>query len=86
MHENEWRENHVEEKLIGEKWFLNTLSSEKHETSSLVESEHPVAPSDPECTNTRDGPETTMVLGTPLPDVLMSTVAEGSICGQLAVA
>ena len=27
-----------------------------------------------------------MVLGTPLPDMLMSTVAEGCICGHLAVA
>ena len=53
---------------------------------SLVESEHPVAPGQPEGTDTSHGPEATMVLGTPLPDVLMSTIAEWGICGHLAVA
>ena len=53
---------------------------------SLVEGEHPVAPSDPKGSDTSDGPEATMVLGSPLPDVLMSAVAEGRIGGQLAVA
>ena len=46
---------------------------------SLVESEHPVAKGDPESTDTSDGPETAMVLGTPLPDVLMCSVTEGSV-------
>jgi|FrelakmetLWP11LW_1041352.scaffolds.fasta_scaffold110623_2 hypothetical protein len=53
---------------------------------SLVESEHPVAESDPECPDTSDTPEATMVLGTPLPDVLMCSIAEWRICGHLAVA
>ena len=53
---------------------------------SLVESEHPVAPGDPEGGNTSNGPETTMVLCAPLPDVLMGSVAERRIGRQLAVA
>ena len=53
---------------------------------SLVESEHPVAEGDPEGAYTGNRPEATMVLGTPFPDVLMSTVAERSIRWHLAVA
>ena len=46
---------------------------------SLVESEHPVAEGDPEGTDTSNRPEAAMVLGTPLPDVLVSTIAEWGI-------
>ena len=53
---------------------------------SLVEGEHPVAEGDPEGTDSSHGPEATMVLGTPLPDMLMSSIAEGRIGGELAVA
>ena len=65
--------------------FSKTMQSTgKHKVrwlvGSLVESEHPVAPGDPEGCNTGDRPETTVVLGSPLPDVLVSAVAEGSIC------
>ena len=54
--------------------------------SSLVECEHPVAEGDPERTDTSDGPETAMVLGTPFPDVLMCAIAEWRIRAELAVA
>ena len=54
--------------------------------SSLVECEHPISPRNPEGTYTSDRPEATMVFGTPLPDVLMGSVAERSICWHLAVA
>ena len=54
--------------------------------SSLIEGERPVSEGYPEGCRTGDTPETAMVLCTPLPDVLMSAVAEGRIRGHLAVA
>ena len=53
---------------------------------SLVESEHPVSKCDPEGTHTCDGPEATVIFGTPFPNVLVRTIAERGIRGQLAVA
>ena len=47
--------------------------------NSLVEGEHPVTHGDPEGAYTSDGPETTVILGAPLPNMLMCTVAEWSI-------
>ena len=52
----------------------------------MIEGEHPVSEGNPEGSRTGDTPETAMVLRTPLPDVLMSAVAEGRIRGHLAVA
>ena len=66
------------------------LSHRKQLTSlqarSLVESEHPVSKCDPEGTHTCDGPEATVILGAPLPNMLVRSIAERCICGQLAVA
>ena len=53
---------------------------------SLVESEHPVSKCDPKGTHTCDGPEATMIFGAPFPNVLVRSIAERGICGQLAVA
>ena len=61
------------------KYIGREMQQRDNSKSSLVEGEHPVAPSNPKGSNTSNGPEATVVLGTPLPDVLMSTVAEGRI-------
>ena len=53
---------------------------------SLIEGKCPVAKGNPEGCRACNTPETAMVLGTPLPDMLMSTVAERRIRGHLAVA
>ena len=54
--------------------------------SSLIEGKSPVAEGNPEGNRACNTPETAMVLGTPLPDMLMRTVAERRIWGHLAVA
>ena len=55
-------------------------------SSSLIESKSPVAEGNPEGNRACNTPETAMVLGSPLPDVLMRTVAERRTWAHLVVA
>ena len=54
--------------------------------SSFVEGEHPVANASPPNTDVGDAPESSVVLHNPFHDVLMGSVAEGSIGAHLAIA
>jgi hypothetical protein len=47
--------------------------------SSLVESEHPVGEAHPEADNTIDTPETSVLSVNPSQQLLVSTIAEGSV-------
>ena len=53
---------------------------------SSVESEPPVSKCDPETGCSQNGEESAMVLGSPLPDVLVSSIAEWGIGRHLTVA
>ncbi len=53
---------------------------------SLVEGEHPVREAEPEGSDTIDAPEASVLFVNPPDQLLMSAVAEGSICAHLAVA
>lgn len=53
---------------------------------SLVESEHPISHTGPPSSDSCDAPEASMVFSSPLQDVLVSSIAERSICTEFTVA
>ena len=56
------------------------------DVSSLVEGEPKVANDNPEGGGSGNGPESTVILGTPLPEMLMCAITKWSIGRHLAIA
>ena len=66
--------------------FNNLNKAANTAAASLVESERPVSEASPEGNDSPKSPESSMVFVNPLKHVLVRSVAERSVGGQLAVA